>query len=63
MERIELPERPLQISLRDQFAIEWMRRTGPLDASDSYRTRVLYKEWAAECYTVADFMMAARDAN
>lgn len=53
----------MALDLRDLFAIEQMKRTGPIDASSIEGENILYDQWAAECYKAADAFVKAREAG
>lgn len=48
------------LELRDLFAIEQMKKGGPIDASDEHGRNILWRQFADECYEAADAFMAAR---
>lgn len=48
------------LELRDLFAIEQMKKSGPIDASDEHGRNILWRQFADECYEAADAFMAAR---
>lgn len=48
------------LELRDIFAIEQMKKSGPIDASDDRGRNILWRQFADECYEAADAFMAAR---
>lgn len=48
------------LELRDLFAIEQMKKGGPIDASCESGKNILWRQFADECYECADAFMAAR---
>lgn len=48
------------LELRDIFAIEQMKKSGPIDASDEHGRNILWRQFADECYEAADAFMDAR---